>query len=52
MFEQHDVDLLSRFRNRTILTVTTDRNRRVYQDHIVEIAPQVGAVADVLPDLS
>lgn len=40
VFEQHDVDLLSRFRNRTILTVTTDRNRRVYQDHIVEIAPQ------------
>ena len=43
VFEQNDVDLLSRFRNRTILTITTDRNRGVYQNQIIDIAPQVCA---------
>jgi hypothetical protein len=51
VFNENDVDLLSRFRSRTTLTITTDRNRGVYQNQIVEIAPSVSAAIDVLPDL-
>lgn len=36
-----DVRLLSAFRSDTALTVTTNRNRSLYQDQIVEMAPQV-----------
>ena len=38
VFEENDVRLLSRFRSRTSLTITMDRNRSVYQNDIIEIA--------------
>jgi hypothetical protein len=41
VFEENDLDLLSKFRTRTVLTITTDRIREVYQNHIIEIAPYV-----------
>lgn len=40
-FSIQDVRLLDRFRSHTALTITTDRNRGIYQNQIVEIAPQV-----------
>ena len=48
VFEEHDADLLSRFRSETVLTITTDRSRRVYQDQIIEVAPQVFAGSSLL----
>ncbi len=48
VFKAHDVELLSRFRSETTLTITTDRNRSVYQNQVVEIAPQVGVHTSVL----
>lgn len=41
MFQENDLELLSKFRNRTTLTISTERVRDVYQNQIVEIAPYV-----------
>lgn len=41
VFEGRDVDLLSMFRSETVLTITTDRSRSIYQDQIIELAPSV-----------
>lgn len=43
VLKEHDVELLSRFRSRTTLTITTNRNRSIYQNQMVEMAPQVSA---------
>jgi hypothetical protein len=41
-FLPEDVKLLAVFRSSTTMTVTTDRNRALYQNEIVEVAYQVG----------
>jgi hypothetical protein len=38
-----DLELLAKFQTRTVFTITSDRNRRIYQDEMIKLACSVRA---------
>jgi hypothetical protein len=45
---EQDLELLSKFQARTVLTITTDKNLRIYQNEIIKLAYSVRTLSSRL----
>lgn len=48
VLSKEDIDVLHRFRNRTVFTIGTARSVHVYRSEIVRMVTSVGTYSDVL----